>query len=316
MRLASVLVCTRDRPELAAQAVRSLLASEGVDLELVIVDQSRTDTTERALEEFRNDQRLRYARTAVQGKPAALNVGLQLAQREAIICTDDDCEAAPGWVAAMHDLLLGDDRAALAFCTVTAAAHDPAAGYVPVYQVKRTRTLDSAFALTGGQGIGAGMALRRSAVLALGGFDESIGPGAHHPSGDDCDITLRLLLSGWRVRESAELSIVHHGFRPHSEARAHSRRHGLGLGALTAKPLRAGRLSALPVAVYKFWAHALSHPLIDLLHFRRPRGLARLLGFVQGFAQGLTTPVDRARLVFIEPPAALPAPTTGAARTR
>ena len=50
---------------------------------------------------FRSDRRLRYVRSKTRGKGAALNEGLRLAHGDVLVCTDDDCEAEPGWVGAM-----------------------------------------------------------------------------------------------------------------------------------------------------------------------------------------------------------------------
>jgi hypothetical protein len=142
------------------------------------------------------------------------------------------------------------------------------------------------------------MALRREVILALGGFDELIGPGARIPSGDDWDITARALLAGWHVYEAADVSILHNGFRTFEEGRKHAQRDWIAIGAVCAKPLRAGRLSAVVVPLWEFSVHALWPPLSDLLLLRRPRGKARVAGFLLGFSDGLRTPVDPKTLLF------------------
>jgi hypothetical protein len=142
------------------------------------------------------------------------------------------------------------------------------------------------------------MALRRDATLALGGFDDAVGPGARFPSGDDWDITHRLLLSGWHVYETADLSILHHGFRTLADGREHARRDWVAIGAVCAKPIRAGHVSAVVVAIWYFFGYALWPPLGDVLRMRRPRGRSRIAGFIQGMVQGLRTPVDRKTLLF------------------
>jgi GT2 family glycosyltransferase len=146
--------------------------------------------------------------------------------------------------------------------------------------------------------MGAGMAVRRQAVTSLGGFDEAFGPGARFGSGDDWDISHRMLLSGWHVYETAELSVLHHGFRTLAQGREHTRRDWIAIGAVCAKPMRAGHLSAVVVALWYFLVHALWPPLHDLLRLRRPSGRSRIAGFIQGSVQGLRTPVDRKTLLF------------------
>ena len=43
----------------------------------------------------------------------ALNEGLRLARGEIVVCTDDDCEADPGWAAAMARTLAEQPTAAI-----------------------------------------------------------------------------------------------------------------------------------------------------------------------------------------------------------
>jgi glycosyltransferase involved in cell wall biosynthesis len=291
-------VCTRHRAESLVRTVRSLLADDDGSFELIVIDQSDNDESERALEPFRGDSRLRYIRSHARGKGAALNEGLRTARGDTVVCTDDDCEAPRGWIVAMARVLDAQPRAAIVFCNVTADPYDTSAGYVPAYERRSDRVLSSIGDARRGIGLGAGMALRRDAILALGGFDETFGPGARFGSGDDWDLSLRALLSGWQVYDTAHVSIVHHGFRTFAEGRTHALRDWIAIGALCAKPIRAYHLNAVSVAAGVFWSMALWPPILDVLRLRRPSGAARITGFIRGFVQGLRTPVDRTTLVF------------------
>ena len=297
--LISTVVCTRNRPEALARVVGSLLAGEQAPLELLVVDQSDGDESERALEPFRGDTRLRYHRSQRRGKGAALNEALGLARGAIVVCTDDDCQAPPGWISGMARALESQPTAAIAFCNVVPVEHDRSAGYVPAYHLDQSRLLRSIGAVCGGLGLGAGMAMRRDFVLSLGGFDEAFGPGGRFPSADDWDIAMRVLLSGRHVYESAELSIVHDGFRTFEEGRAHARRDWVAIGAACAKPLRAGRWNAVVVPLWLFSSKAVWPPLQDALKLRKPRGLGRIVAFLSGFGRGLQSPVERKTLRFL-----------------
>jgi glycosyltransferase involved in cell wall biosynthesis len=302
MGIVSALVCTRGRPGSLLRAVRSLLASDGVHFELLVIDQSDGPESEQALAALA-DPRLRYVRSRARGKGAALNEGLRLARGDIVALTDDDCEAPPGWAEGMARALEAQPAAAIAFCNVTAEPHDPKAGYVPAFERRRDRLVRSIGASLGELGLGAGMAVRRAAVVAIGGFDEAFGPGARFGSGDDWDLAHRVLLSGSHVYQAAHLSILHHGFRTFAEGGEHARRDWVAIGALCAKPLRAGHFRAIVAPVWYFSVLALWPPVRDLLRLHRPSGLSRIAGFVLGFAQGVRTPVDRKTLLF-RPPAA------------
>lgn len=295
----SALVCTRNRPGPVAHVVGSLLTGNDEPLELIVVDQSDGPETERALDAFRADSRFRYYRSKSRGKGAALNEGIRLASAAIVVCTDDDCEATPGWVSGMAAALESQPTAVVAFCTVVPVPHDRTLGYVPAYELKKNRLLRSVSAICGGLGIGAGMALRREFVLSMGGLDESFGPGARFPSADEWDLSIRALLSGRHVYETADLSIVHDGFRTFQEGRQHARRDWIALGAVCAKPLRAGHLQAAIVPLWLFSTQALWPPVADVLHLRKPRGVGRIIAFVEGFSSGLRTRVDKASLRFL-----------------
>lgn len=145
------------------------------------------------------------------------------------------------------------------------------------------------------------MAIRREFALSVGGFDESFGPGARFPSGDEWDLSIRALLKGWHVYETPETAVVHDGFRTFEEGRLHGPRDWLALGAVCAKPLRAGHLRAVVVPVWFFTANALLPPIADALRLRRPRGLGRITAFLRGFAAGIRTPVDADTLRYQKP---------------
>jgi GT2 family glycosyltransferase len=279
------------------RTVRSLLASDDAH-ELLVIDQSDGDEARDALADLCADARLRYVRSRATGKGAALNEGLRYATGDIVVCTDDDCEAPPRWASEMAQVMDAHPQAAVVFCNVFPDTHDPAAGYVPAYQRTSDRALMSIRDARSGMGLGAGMAVRREVILGFGGFDETFGPGSRFLSGDDRDISLRALIKGWQVYDTAATSVRHFGFRTHAEGKEHALRDWIAIGALCAKPIRAGHLGVLGLAGWWFCADALWPPLRDVLALKRPSGMSRILGFVQGFTAGLRVPVDRQTLAF------------------
>jgi glycosyltransferase involved in cell wall biosynthesis len=295
--IVSVLVCTRDRSQSLVRTVRSLLATDASDYEVIVVDQSEPSAGP-SLADLICDPRLRHMTTTSRGKGAALNQGLRLARGAIVVCTDDDCEAEPDWAARMTRTLEDQPTAAIVFCNVTAGPCDWARGYVPTHLRTTSTLMRTLIGTCAGHGMGAGMAVRRDVILAIGGFDESVGPGGRFPSGDDWDIEHRVLLNSWHVYETADISIVHHGFRTLAEGRAHVYRDWFAIGGVCAKPVRAGKISAVVVAAW-YLAYYAAWPIVwDALRLKRPRGAARLLGFAAGFTRGMRTPVDGRTLLF------------------
>jgi GT2 family glycosyltransferase len=291
--LVSALICTRNRADAVVHAVDSILESKGVELDLVVIDQSDGGDTALALTGQTSRGLVRVVRSQTRGVGAALNEGLSLARAPIVIRTDDDCEVDPGWIAGMAALFDNRPNVAMAFCNVVAAPHDDRAGYVPGYVRNRNRLLRSPIDTLSGLGMGAGVAFRRDALVAIGGFDAKMGPGSPFQSGDDWDVELRALLKGWQVLHTADLAVVHHGFRTFAEGRQHARRDWFGIGACYGKLARTRRPSMWLLGAWELGANAILPPLTDVAHLRRPRGFQRIAGFCQGYATGLTAPIDK-----------------------
>jgi GT2 family glycosyltransferase len=297
MDVVTVVLCTRDRPKQVIHAVRTLLDTSADHIEVILVDQSDQDASEVALKSFAGDSRFCYRRSKTRGKGAGLNEGMRLARGGIVVLTDDDCLVPKDWAAHMAERLASEPRAAVLFCNLVPVPHDSTLGYVPAYERTTPRTLTGLGQLRDGLGLGAAMAVRVDVALALNGFDERFGPGARFPSADEWDFCVRALLKGYHVVETPELSVVHDGFRSAAEGRVHTARDWKALGALSSKVVRARSIGALGPLEF-FARKALLPPLHDLLSLRRPRGLMRITPFMQGFAEGMRTPLDPESMKF------------------
>jgi glycosyltransferase involved in cell wall biosynthesis len=126
----TVVVPTRNRCAVLHQTVISILAQEGVDVDLVVVDEGSDDGTPELLASL--SDRLRFLRhDEPQGGAAARNAGLQLADTPLVAFCDDDDLWAPRKLAAQ----------------VEALAASPAAGWSCVGAV----TVDRALRVVGHQ---------------------------------------------------------------------------------------------------------------------------------------------------------------------
>jgi glycosyltransferase involved in cell wall biosynthesis len=295
----SAVVCTRNRPADVVVAVRSLLASSHPACEIIVVDQSSGPETADALGALPEVGRLRYVAMHGKGVGRARNVGLRLARGEVVAFLDDDSAAPANWLAYCAERFGRDPRLALLFPRVEAGPHDRSAGFVPAYRPGRSRLVRTVLGKLTARGMGAGMALRRRATLAIGGFDEALGPGGRFPSCEEGDLALRLLLGGWRIFESDEVAIIHHGFRTWAEGRELSRRDWYGVGAAYAKSLKSGHPEAALLLAYEGLWVALGEPLRALLRLQAPRGMRRIIYFGRGVIAGLRSPVDRRRNMYI-----------------
>jgi glycosyltransferase involved in cell wall biosynthesis len=296
--LISALVCTCGRGRLVVDTVLSILANAHPNSELVVVDQSKDDETLEALKPFSTDPRLRYLKSATVGKGDALNVGLRATKGTAIVITDDDCTVPPNWLETFASIFATHPKVAVAFCCVEAGEHDRAAGFVPDFVRTGDRMLTTMHDARHVRGLGAGIAVRRDMIEEIGGFDPMLGPGSRFPDCDDRDIAIRALLARHHVFETSTIAVKHFGFRSWQQGPQLARRNFLGIGAAYSKFLKYGRIELMYVPAHEFIKYALWPPIRDVLHLRQPRGMVRITAFVEGFVEGLRTPVDKATMIF------------------
>ena len=310
----SVVVCTRHRPDDLRGCLDALRAEIAAEREVIVVDNGPDAATEAAA----RDAGARYLAEPRPGLSRARNRGVLAARGEVVIFVDDDVRPEPGWACTLLrafdapdvDVACGlalpdalETEAQIAF------EHDlgfGGMGLVPRLFDAEFRSASRGAVPVWDIGAGANMAVRRSRVIELGGFDERIGPGAAGGCGDDSEYWHRVLFAGGRLVYDP-LSVVRHRHRRDAEA-LRRQAHGYGFGhvvALFAQYARdrdAGDLGRAFGTMPRWLAgRALRAPL------RRAAGRPdELLGpWVRGYLAAL----PHARLAFRPPPRALPAPS-------
>lgn len=101
--LISIVICTYNRCESLKDTLESLTNQnndKSFDYEIIVVDNNSKDNTKYVVERFRYflNSKLKYIFEARQGKSYALNSGLNEANGEIIVFTDDDVIASPSWL--------------------------------------------------------------------------------------------------------------------------------------------------------------------------------------------------------------------------
>src|SRR6266851_3583657 len=98
----SVVICTRNRPDLIGNAVASVLANEYPTFDVLVVDQSTDDRTGEIVRGLGVDHsNLRYLHTSKAGLSRAYNIGIRETNGELLAFTDDDCIAPAQWIASV-----------------------------------------------------------------------------------------------------------------------------------------------------------------------------------------------------------------------
>jgi glycosyltransferase involved in cell wall biosynthesis len=292
-----IAICTRNRAGSVRVAVESALAN--IDAEVILVDQNPDERVVEALSGLLHRDRLRHLRTTTVGAGKARNLAVASTDAEIICFTDDDCELTSDWARRLTDEMAADQTLGLAFCAVNEAPSRGSVGYAPMHEIPRKAVFTEISPTLKPEklGIGAGMAIRREAVVAIGGFDPEMGPGSRFPSADDREVALRLLMNGWSVADLPGLDVVHHGHRAAGrELRALTKRDFIALGAMMAKVARSDTPGRLPHIV-RFMRRVVADAIKDSRKERRLSGFGKPLWAAVGLARGLRPPIDHERLI-------------------
>ncbi len=240
----SVVVATRERPEMLRTCLGSILANRHDSFEVVVIDQS-----ERAADVPANP-RLTYVHSSTRGKSAGLNVGLSAAKAPIVAFTDDDCTVPDDWLVKAEAVLDRHRDVVMVFGDLAADHHDPTKVFIPSGRHERFEIVKGVhFALPIG-GPGANMFARRSVFDTIGAWDESIGPGSRFHAAEEFDIFYRTIAVGGAVARDPDLVTIHYGARSYADGSGQAllRSYGYGIGAVIGKHLRLGDLRILAPA--------------------------------------------------------------------
>jgi GT2 family glycosyltransferase len=221
----TVVIPTRDRCEALGSCLESVLRSDYPDFEVVVVDNAPSDDTTRSLVIARSvsDPRVRYERLRSPGASAARNHGARRGTGELLAFTDDDAVVGPLWLETLVAGFRDDNRVACVTGLTLPAGLATAAqqafesyggmglGFEPrTYDRDRNRASTRLYPYTAGIfGASNNMAVRRDVFLALGGFDETLGPATPAFGAEDLDLFLGLVLAGHRIAYRPGATVRH-----------------------------------------------------------------------------------------------------------
>lgn len=211
----SAVVCTRNRPDLLARCLASLIAQEVQPCEILVVDNAPCDGRTRELVEGKF-LGLRYVEEPLPGLDFARNRALAEAHGDIVAFLDDDAVAEPGWTGAILSAFLSDDRVAavtgrvlaLELATEGQRLFEANGGFSRGEREIRLPR-DAKLPLHGrpapliawavSVGSGCSLAVHRRRMLEIGGFDEALDLGPVLPGGGDHDALWRLIEAEWHV---------------------------------------------------------------------------------------------------------------------
>lgn len=281
----SLVMATRGRTAEIAEFLDSLLAQETPDAEVIVVDQNGDDRLDAVLAPYAGRVALTHLRSSVANANHARNLGLVAARGAIVGFPDDDCLYPPGLLDRVGACFAADP----ALMVLTGPAESPAGGLGSGRWRAGAGPIDGANAWT--SVIEFNLWLRRDIALALGGFDEAMGPGTPIGSAEGNDLVLRAVAAGHAARYEPSLRVIHPDKRLTDVATARARLYGRGLGF-------ALRRHGVPARIWlPFAVRPAGGALLSLLRLR-PRDAAyyamTLLGRAEGFLRA-DAPAGRVR---------------------
>jgi glycosyltransferase involved in cell wall biosynthesis len=207
----SIIITTRNRAPFlkeTLEALRPVAVPDGLEAELVVVDNDSTDETAAVVQSARLDQiAVRYLHEGRPGKSHALNRALAETRSEFLLFTDDDVSPPADWIVGMCRPLRENGPCAVAG-GVRIAPTLSRAWMTPLHRswLAATEWLDP----DRPRGmVGANMGFSRDLLRRVPAFDPELGPGALG-FGDEQLFASQLLQAGYRIIGRQDVCVEHH----------------------------------------------------------------------------------------------------------
>lgn len=250
----SVVISTRNRSAQLAQCLRSLLAMDYPQFEIIVVDNApTTDETEKLVAEmFGTEQRIRYVLEEYPGLSMARTRGLVEARGAIIAFVDDDVVVDRHWLTALvQGFQAGTNVACVTGLVLPLELDTPAQGWIKhfgnlnkgftrcTFDLAEHRVNETLYPyVTWKLGAGASMAFQARALREIGGFDPLLGTGGPALSGEEMSAYFQLLINGYQIVYEPGAVLYHLDYRDYAHLRRQTYGYGVGLVPYLLKCLR------------------------------------------------------------------------------
>jgi GT2 family glycosyltransferase len=221
-----------------AAAVESILEGYEVPTELIIIDQS--DTINQDLAVLKTDRlcEIRYLWTQSIGLSRANNAGVTAARYDLVVFTHDDVIVTPAWFGTLVQTLVDAGTRVIVTGRVLPTHAETPGGFAPTLKIDehpatyegRIRVFNALKSFN--------VAMYRSALHEVGGFDVELGPGTIFPGAEDSDLGFRLLEVGYRIVYVPEAVLYHRAWRIDHDYLPLRWNYGVAQGAFYAKHVK------------------------------------------------------------------------------
>ena len=199
----SLLIGTLNRSGLIEYCLESLRNQTYKDFEVIIIDQSEDDLTEKALEDFR-DLTIIYERVSFKGLSKARNEAIRLAKGDFFCLIDDDAYYSEDYLRNIEKHIKNDDKAIVSGYIWNTVTKSDFVNYKALSDVKE---------LSYRQVIrycpSATLSFPKEIISEAGDFDEEFGVGAKYGAGEETDFIIRAMRRGYAVRYFSDIKAQH-----------------------------------------------------------------------------------------------------------
>lgn len=236
----TLIICTLDRTRALDRCLRAVLGGTALPAAVTVVDQGRGEVDAALIAAFRDrGARFDHVRMRQRGVSRGRNLGVSRAATELVAFTDDDCVPDTHWLEALaRSCREGIDGAAGRVLPLPAADPDlvPTSSRLSTVPVLYRGLTPHA---PWDAGTGGNLLLRRRVFEQVGGFDETLGPGAPGRAAEDIDLLYRLLLDGCTLSYVPD-AVVLHEMKTRRDYLWSQLGYGYGMGAFLGRHASAG----------------------------------------------------------------------------
>lgn len=249
----SVVIPTRDRPELIRTCLASLSVLDYPDYEVLVVDNApSSDATKVAVTEMTTIfPRARYLREDRPGASWARNRGLREARGEIVAFTDDDVTVDRYWLAQLvKGFGLADDVGCVTGNVLPRELATPAQVWLEerggfrrgferrIYDMGENRSGHPLYPFSAMMfGSGNNMAFRASVLRAIEGFDPALDPAGPALGGEDLAAFFEVVVRGHRLVYEPAAFVNHLHRRDYEGLRRQMYGWGVGFSAFLTRSL-------------------------------------------------------------------------------
>ena len=213
----AAIICTHNRDKYLGAAIDSLLQQDGVNYEVIVVDNASNDRTREVVESRLSNPCLKYVYEENLGLSVARNRGAQESSAPILAYLDDDAIASPQWLKTIVEAYQSNEKIAIAGGKVTLIFPEgidhpkwisqEMAGCLGIYDLGNEIVYIDNPNLTPR---GLNYSLRRSFLESIGGFDVNLGRvGTNLLSNEELYMTEKAIAQGWQVVYLPQALVAH-----------------------------------------------------------------------------------------------------------